>query len=309
MAGHDPCDGRGPARDGVDQPHARGPRGVDAESRPGRRAVRVGATTRARLPSPSTAGSSTRCSGCARTPACATSACSTSTARRSPRPASRSASCAWITGASIRDHRRWRTSARAFGSRRRRRRPGGPRVANTADAVASWPSSSNRWWPSRWPPSPRARSLLSALVAAALLAAAFVFWRLSVLQEADRAPARASAAAGRARRDVGGARARDPQSPGLAQGPRAAPRRAAARRQRAERRKAERVVHEAERLEALTTDLLDFVRRGPIDVQPIRPAGAAFPGAWTRSAPMRSRSISARRRPAGRSTPRACGRR
>ncbi len=38
-----------------------------------------------------------------------------------------------------------------------------------------------------------------------------------------------------------------------------------------ERRKADRVVHEAERLEALTTDLLDFVRSGPIDVQPADP--------------------------------------
>jgi two-component system, NtrC family, sensor histidine kinase HydH len=39
-----------------------------------------------------------------------------------------------------------------------------------------------------------------------------------------------------------------------------------------ERRKADRVVDEATRLEALTTDLLDFARTGPMDVQPVDPA-------------------------------------
>jgi two-component system sensor histidine kinase HydH len=41
----------------------------------------------------------------------------------------------------------------------------------------------------------------------------------------------------------------------------------------ADRVKADRVVHEASRLEALTSDLLDFVRTGPLDRVPIDPAG------------------------------------
>ncbi|MEX1184553.1 MAG: histidine kinase dimerization/phospho-acceptor domain-containing protein, partial [Gemmatimonadota bacterium] len=42
----------------------------------------------------------------------------------------------------------------------------------------------------------------------------------------------------------------------------------------AERRRADRVVQEAERLEALTSDLLDFARTGPIDIRPTDPAAA-----------------------------------
>ncbi|MEJ2184587.1 MAG: HAMP domain-containing sensor histidine kinase [Gemmatimonadota bacterium] len=38
------------------------------------------------------------------------------------------------------------------------------------------------------------------------------------------------------------------------------------------RRRADRVVREASRLEALTTDLLDFARRGPLDLEPVDPA-------------------------------------
>ena len=38
-----------------------------------------------------------------------------------------------------------------------------------------------------------------------------------------------------------------------------------------DRRRADRVVAEAARLEALTTDLLDFARSGPLDVQPVDP--------------------------------------
>jgi len=38
-----------------------------------------------------------------------------------------------------------------------------------------------------------------------------------------------------------------------------------------DRRRADRVVAEATRLEALTTDLLDFARSGPLDVQPVDP--------------------------------------
>jgi len=39
----------------------------------------------------------------------------------------------------------------------------------------------------------------------------------------------------------------------------------------ANRRRAERVVDEAKRLEALTTDLLDFARTGPMDLRPVDP--------------------------------------
>lgn len=41
----------------------------------------------------------------------------------------------------------------------------------------------------------------------------------------------------------------------------------------AERRKAERVIHETGRLENLTTDLLDFVRSGPLELLSVDPAG------------------------------------
>ena len=113
--------------------------------------------------------------------------------------------------------------------------------------------------------------LLSALMAAALLAAAFVFWRLSVQQEvAERRleDQRRLSALG----EMAGVMAHEIRNPlaslkGHAQ--------LLAERLRggneAERRKADRVVQEAERLEALTTDLLDFVRSGPIDVTPSDP--------------------------------------
>jgi len=39
-----------------------------------------------------------------------------------------------------------------------------------------------------------------------------------------------------------------------------------------DRKKADRIVQEAQRLEALTTDLLDFARSGPIDLRPTSPA-------------------------------------
>jgi two-component system, NtrC family, sensor histidine kinase HydH len=114
--------------------------------------------------------------------------------------------------------------------------------------------------------------LLSALVAATLLVAAFIFWRLSVQQElAERRleDQRRLSALG----EMAGVMAHEIRNPlaslkGHAQ--------LLAERLRggndAERRKADRVVQEAERLEALTNDLLDFVRSGPIDVQRSDPA-------------------------------------
>jgi two-component system, NtrC family, sensor histidine kinase HydH len=113
--------------------------------------------------------------------------------------------------------------------------------------------------------------LLSVLVGFALLAAAFVFWRLSAQQElAERRleEQRRLSALG----EMAGVMAHEIRNPlaslkGHAQ--------LLAERLRSgnesERRKADRVVHEAERLEALTTDLLDFVRSGPIDIQPADP--------------------------------------
>jgi two-component system sensor histidine kinase HydH len=114
--------------------------------------------------------------------------------------------------------------------------------------------------------------LLSGLVAAALLVAAFIFWRLSVQQElAERRleDQRRLSALG----EMAAVMAHEIRNPlaslkGHAQ--------LLAERLRDanenERRKADRVVHEAQRLEALTTDLLDFVRSGPADIKPADPA-------------------------------------
>lgn len=114
--------------------------------------------------------------------------------------------------------------------------------------------------------------LLSALVAAALLMAAFVFWRLSAQQElAERRleEQRRLSALG----EMAAVMAHEIRNPlaslkGHAQ--------LLAERLNdkadADRRKVDRVVQEAVRLEALTTDLLDFVRSGPIDITPADPA-------------------------------------
>jgi two-component system, NtrC family, sensor histidine kinase HydH len=113
--------------------------------------------------------------------------------------------------------------------------------------------------------------ILSALIAAGLLGAAIIFWRLSVQQElAERRfeEQRRLSALG----EMAGVMAHEIRNPlaslkGHAQ--------LLAERLGAghpDRRKVERVVQEAERLEALTTDLLDFVRSGPMDVKPADPA-------------------------------------
>ncbi len=113
--------------------------------------------------------------------------------------------------------------------------------------------------------------ILSALIAAGLVGAAFMFWRLSVQQEADERrfeEQRRLSALG----EMAGVMAHEIRNPlaslkGHAQ--LLAERLAA---EHPDHRKVERVVQEAERLEALTTDLLDFVRSGPIDVKPAAPA-------------------------------------
>ena len=112
---------------------------------------------------------------------------------------------------------------------------------------------------------------LSALVAATLLAAAVIFWRLSIVQEAtDRRleQQRRLSALG----EMSAVLAHEIRNPlaslkghaqllaeRLAEGS-------------PDRRKAALVVTEAERLEALTGDLLDFARSTPVDLKPADPA-------------------------------------
>ncbi len=111
----------------------------------------------------------------------------------------------------------------------------------------------------------------SALAAAALLLAAAIFWRLLRGREAAerrRAEQRQLAALG----EMSAVLAHEIRNPvtslkGHAQ--LLAERLPAAGRERA---KAERIVAEAKRLEALSADLLDFCRTGPLDRRPVDPA-------------------------------------
>ena len=106
--------------------------------------------------------------------------------------------------------------------------------------------------------------LLSILVAAALIAAAVGFWRLTVRQEQTEHRLEQQRRLG-ALGEMSAVLAHDLRNPlaslkGHAQllGERL-------EAGRPVRKKAELVVSEAQRLEALTTDLLDFARSGPID--------------------------------------------
>jgi two-component system sensor histidine kinase HydH len=112
---------------------------------------------------------------------------------------------------------------------------------------------------------------LSVLMAAALIAAAVVFLRLSVRQERTEHRLEQQRRLG-ALGEMSAVLAHELRNPlaslkGHAQ---LLVERLASGTQ--ERDKAELVVEEARRLEALTSDLLDFVRSGPIDVKPIDPA-------------------------------------
>jgi two-component system sensor histidine kinase HydH len=112
--------------------------------------------------------------------------------------------------------------------------------------------------------------VLSALVAAALLAAAFVFWRLSIRQELAERRLEQQRRLG-VLGEMSAVLAHEIRNPlaslkGHAQ--------LLAERlgdETADGHKAVRVVQEAERLEALTADLLDFARSGPIDIRPTDP--------------------------------------
>jgi two-component system sensor histidine kinase HydH len=113
--------------------------------------------------------------------------------------------------------------------------------------------------------------VLSALVAAALLAASLVFWRLSIRQETIERRLEQQRRLG-VLGEMSAVLAHEIRNPlaslkGNAQ--------LLAERLDAEspeRRKAELVVQEAQRLEALTGDLLDFARSGPIAIAPADPA-------------------------------------
>ena len=112
---------------------------------------------------------------------------------------------------------------------------------------------------------------LSAVVAATLLAAALGFWRLSALQELTERRLEQQRRLG-VLGEMSAVLAHEIRNPlaslkGHAQllverfGP-GSP----------EGRKVELVVREAQRLEALTADLLDFARSGPMDIRPCDPA-------------------------------------
>ena len=111
---------------------------------------------------------------------------------------------------------------------------------------------------------------LSAAVAATLVAAALVFWRLTLRQELAERRLEQQRRLG-VLGEMSAVLAHEIRNPlaslkGHAQ-------LLAERLEEAspDRRKAERVVHEAERLEALTSDLLDFARSGPMDIRAADP--------------------------------------
>jgi len=113
--------------------------------------------------------------------------------------------------------------------------------------------------------------VLSALVAATLVGAAVIFWRLSIRQEATERRLEQHRRLG-VLGEMSAVLAHEIRNPlaslkghaqllaeHLAEGS-------------ADRRKASLVVSEAERLEALTGDLLDFARYSPVDLKPADPA-------------------------------------
>lgn len=115
---------------------------------------------------------------------------------------------------------------------------------------------------------------LAAVVTSALLGFALIFWRVTVLQEQTERGLEQQRRLGLLG-EMSAVLAHEIRNPlaslkGHAQ--LLAERLGA---ESAEGRKAELVVQEARRLEALTGDLLDFARSGPIDIQPADPAELA----------------------------------
>ncbi|HXY18374.1 MAG TPA: ATP-binding protein [Gemmatimonadales bacterium] len=112
---------------------------------------------------------------------------------------------------------------------------------------------------------------LSLLMAAALIAAAVVFWRLTVRQEHIERRLEEQRRLG-ALGEMSAVLAHELRNPlaSLKGNAQLLAERLGARSP--DRGKADLVVTEARRLEALTSDLLDFARSGPMDLQPTDPA-------------------------------------
>jgi len=113
--------------------------------------------------------------------------------------------------------------------------------------------------------------VLSLLMAAAMVAAAVVFWRLSIRQEAIERRLEEQRRLG-ALGEMSAVLAHELRNP-LASLKGNAQLLAERLDERSpDRGKADLVVTEAQRLEALTSDLLDFARSGPMDLKPTDPA-------------------------------------
>ncbi len=112
--------------------------------------------------------------------------------------------------------------------------------------------------------------LLSVLVAAALIAAAVGFWRLTVLQEQTEHRLEQQRRLG-ALGEMSAVLAHELRNPLASLKGHAQLLAERLEAGSAARSKAELVVSEAQRLEALTTDLLDFARSGPIDRRVVDP--------------------------------------
>lgn len=113
--------------------------------------------------------------------------------------------------------------------------------------------------------------VLSALVGAALLAVAFAFWRLSIRQEEAERRLEQQRRLG-VLGEMSAVLAHEIRNPLASLKGHAQLLAEHLGRDNPDHRKAERVVQEAGRLEALTSDLLDFARSGPMDMEPTDPA-------------------------------------
>jgi two-component system sensor histidine kinase HydH len=113
--------------------------------------------------------------------------------------------------------------------------------------------------------------VLSALVAAALIAAAVIFWRLSIKQEVTERRLEQQRRLG-ALGEMSAVLAHEIRNPLASLKGHAQLLAEHLTEGSPDRRKASLVVTEAERLEALTGDLLDFAKSSPVDLQSADPA-------------------------------------